>query len=103
MRSRNCCASLTRSYDRHALTGAACLLAGHVYMIVLVFALQTVVFGELVSLFDGTAKPHDYTAPGSDGHQHRPVSASRDRKRAEHDKWSKATSWYCPWCCRRLR
>ena len=77
------------------LTAPACLLAGHVYMIVLVFALQTVVFGELVSLFDGTAKPHDYTAPGSDGHQHRPVSASRDRKRAEHDKWSKATSWYC--------
>jgi len=68
---------------------AGLILAGHGYVIALVFTVQAQVFRELVSLFDVGSKHSSSDRPHSAAY----ISA-KERKRLERARYSKTLSWY---------
>lgn len=82
------------------------VVAGHVYLIILVIGCQAAVFKEISALFDVAAKPvhhhhnHSRNVSTSDPNgsalkAKSPSRAARDaRAKAERERWSKVTSWY---------
>lgn len=65
----------------------ALVLAGPVYLIMMIIVFQALVFKEISALFDVAARPTHHH------HHHHPVTPSRARARAERERWSKVLSW----------
>lgn len=74
------------------LVAIVCL--GHVYVIVLVFICQAVVFSELSSLFDvGIHGTRVEEGAGGLNVKEREREVRRGRRREERDRWSRRISW----------
>jgi phosphatidate cytidylyltransferase len=72
--------------------GAIGLVAmGHIYVIILVFVCQAVVYSELTNLFDAGYSGHDADAVVSQRDLERELR--RKGRREERTKWSRRTSW----------
>lgn len=72
--------------------GAIGLVAmGHIYVIILVFVCQAVVYSELTNLFDAGYSGHDAEAAVSQRDLERELR--RKGRREERTRWSRRTSW----------